>query len=127
LVECELSMLPFHSEKFDAISCVHALSHMVAGERKTAALELVRVLRNGGYLFSEVFGLGDLRAGIGREVEPGSFLRGNGIMTHYFGEGELGRLFESLDAVGEAKSSEIVTYGTVTGRREIVRILFRKR
>jgi len=126
LVECELDGLPFHSEKFDAISCVHALSHMVMGARHVAARELARVLKNGGHLFAEVFGSGDLRSGVGREVEPGSFLRGNGIMTHYFVEGELGRLFESLDIVAETRSSGIVTYGAVTGRRETIRVLFRK-
>lgn len=126
LVECELDRLPFQSEKFDAISCVHALSHMVKGARLVAARELTRVLKNGGHVFAEVFGSGDLRSGVGREVEPGSFLRGNGIMTHYFEEGELGHLFESLDIVAEIRSSGIVTYGAVAGRRETIRALFRK-
>jgi len=126
LVECELSKLPFHSEKFDAIACVHALSHLMAKERRTAAAGLARVLKPGGYVLAEVFGAGDLRFGKGRKIEPGSFLRGNGIMTHYFMEDELGRLFKSLELLDEAKSSEIVTYGTVSGRREIIKALFLK-
>jgi ubiquinone/menaquinone biosynthesis C-methylase UbiE len=74
LVECELGKLPFRSKKFDAISCVHALSHMDADDRDAAARELTRVLKKGSHLFAEVFGSGDLRSGVGREVEPGSFL-----------------------------------------------------
>ncbi len=127
LVECELGRLPFHPEKFDAITCVHALSHLTESERIAASAALAGVLKRGGYIFFEVFGTGDLRFGKGKEVEPGSFLRGNGIMTHYFEDGELGRLFSSLDGLAEARSSEIVTYGAVSGRRETIRSLFHKR
>ncbi len=126
LVECELNELPFRAEKFDAITCVHSLSHLMEAERRTTSDGLVRVLKPGGHIFVEVFGTGDLRSGRGREIEPKSFLRGNGIMTHYFQEGELASLFPSLELLAEARSSEIVTYGAVSGRRESIRSLFRK-
>jgi hypothetical protein len=34
-----------------------------------------------------------MRAGQGDEVEPGTFRRGSGIVTHYFGENEVADLF----------------------------------
>jgi len=126
LVECELSYLPFESERFDAICCVHALSHMVKSERITAARDISRVLRPKGHLFLEVFGVGDLRYGEGEETESASFLRGNGILTHYFQEGELGRLFEALVVVHESRISKRVTYGATAGRRETLRALLSK-
>ncbi len=126
LVECELAQLPFVEEKFDIVSCVHALSHMKEAERRSAADEISRVLKVGGHVFAEVFGVGDLRFGKGKEVEPSSFLRGNGIMTHYFEEGELGRLFGSLSLVSDARLSGRVTYGAVAGHREVIRAVLRK-
>ena len=126
LVECELGNLPFGSEKFDAVSCVHSLSHMRETERRAAAPGISRVLKPRGHLFVEVFGVKDIRFGEGREVEPASFLRGNGIMTHYFREGEIATLFHGLETVSEARYSRRVTYGTVAGRREIIQTLLRK-
>ncbi len=127
LVECELSHLPFGSEKFDAISCVHSLSHMLEADRRAAALCLSRVLKPRGHVFVEAFSLGDLRFGDGEEVERASFLRGNGIMTHYFKDGEISGLFRPLEALSEAKFSRRVAYGAVSGRREIIRTLLRKK
>lgn len=126
LVECELSHLPFDEEKFDGIACVHSISHMLESERRTAALALSRVLRPGGHIFVEVFGVGDIRCGEGKEVEPTSFLRGNGILTHYFREGEITGLFPSLKLVSEINSTKRITYGAAAGRREMIRALLAK-
>ena len=50
LVECELLSLPFDSEKFDAVACVHAVSHLLKKERSRVARELARVLKPDGHL-----------------------------------------------------------------------------
>jgi len=126
LVECELNSLPFESEKFDAISCVHALSHLLEPDRRIAVRSLSRVLKPRGHIFIEVFGLGDFRCGEGRQVEPQSYLRGNGIVTHYFSLGELPALFKNLEKVSETRHSRRITYGAVAGRRETIRALLRK-
>jgi len=126
LVECELGFLPFESEKFDAVCCIHSLSHMREVERKAAASGISRVLKRRGHVLLEVFGTGDIRFGEGKEVEPSSFLRGNGIMTHYFREGEPLDLFQDLETISEARFARRVTYGAVAGRREIIRVLMRK-
>lgn len=126
LVECELLSLPFDSEKFDAVACVHAISHMLKKERSRVARELARVLKPSGHLLVEGFGREDLRCGDGSELESGTFLRGNGILTHYFDEREIPHLFRDLELVSETPTTRRVSFGAVSGRREIIRAVMRK-
>jgi len=126
LVECDITHLPFSEEKFDLISCVHTLSHLHSEERKLAAEMISRSVKRGGYVFVEVFGRGDLRFGEGEEVEAFSFRRGDGISTHYFQEEEVHSLFRDIQLVSEQGSLRRVTYGTVAGKRDVLRVLMRK-
>jgi len=126
LVECNIALLPFEHEKFDAISCIHALSHMIENDRTRAAQELTRVLKPGGHLFIEGFGKADLRFGKGQEIEDSSFLRGNGILTHYFQEGEMPALFDGMELVSEVGTLKRVSFGAIAGRRDLRRALLRK-
>ncbi len=126
LVECNITRLPFESEKFDAISCVHALSHLMERDRGVAAGELGRALRPGGFIFVEAFGRADLRFGEGEEVEDSSFLRGNGILTHYFREGEISSLFGGMELVSEIGTLRRVSFGPKAGKRDLLRVLIRK-
>ncbi len=127
LVECNLHNLPFESEKYNVVTCVHALSHMPEKERAAAAEQLSRMLAPGGLLFVEVFGRGDVRYGKGDEVEPSSFLRGDGIMTHYFTDGEVGALFPGLEVLTEVGAVRRVVFGATAGKRDTIKVLMRKR
>lgn len=126
LVECDLTSLPFEREKFDVISCVHALSHVKEVDRQKVALELSRVLKPGGHLLVEVFGKQDVRFGEGEEVEEATYLRGNGIMTHYFGDKEVATLFPGLRVMFETSQVRRVSFGTLAGKRETLRVLMRR-
>ena len=126
LVQCNITEMPFESEKFDVVSCVHALSHMRENDRAKAAGQMVRVLRPGGYLFVEVFGRGDIRYGEGEPTEDASFLRGNGIMTHYFQEGEVAGLFPGLRVEAQVGVVKRVSYGVISGKRDFLKTLLRK-
>ena len=126
LVECNLRNMPFAPEKYGAVTCVHTLSHMVERERAAAAEQLSGLLARGGYLYVEAFGRGDMRCGKGEEVEPSSFLRGDGIMTHYFQEGEVGSLFPGLEVVTEVGSVRRVVFGATAGKRDVIKVLLRK-
>lgn len=123
LVECDIIHLPFASEKFDLVSCVHTLSHLFAEDRNRAAAQISRTVRKGGHVFVEVFGRGDVRFGEGEEVEQFSYRRGNGIMTHYFQEEEVQSLFPELKVVSEVGSMRRVTFGATAGRRDVIRVL----
>ncbi len=127
LVECNLHYIPFASEKYDAVTCVHALSHMLEKERLVVAEQLAKALAPGGLLYVEVFGRGDMRYGKGDEVENSSFLRGDGIMTHYFQEGEVQALFPKLEVVSEVGSVRRVVFGATAGKRDVLKVLLRKR
>jgi hypothetical protein len=61
------------------------------------ASEVARVLKDGGRVFFRDFGMEDMRAGHGTEVEPSTFRRGKGITTHYFTEEETASLFCDLE------------------------------
>jgi SAM-dependent methyltransferase len=126
LVECNIMSLPFESEKFDAIACIHTLSHLPESERAKAGVEVSRVLKPSGYLMVEGFGRSDLRFGEGTQVEDSSYLRGNGIMTHYFQEGELPSLFGGLQLISEVGSVRRVSYGAKAGKRDVLRVVLQK-
>ncbi|WP_319379213.1 class I SAM-dependent methyltransferase [uncultured Methanocorpusculum sp.] len=89
--------LPFKDSVFDIIFCWHVLGHLLFKERKKAADEMLRVLKLGGVLYFKDFSRNDFRYGKGTEVEPSSFLRGDGIVTHYFKQEELVSLFGPSD------------------------------
>jgi len=126
LVECELGNLPFADEKFNVITCVHSLSHMRENERSRAAKEIIRSLLPGGYVMVEAFDHDDFRYGKGEETEGATFLRGNGIMTHYFEKGEVQTLFDGLEMVAETQATRRVSFGVLSGKRSIMRVLLRK-
>lgn len=127
LVECNLHDIPFAQEKFDAITCVHTLSHMLEADRSRVSGQLSSTLRPGGLLYVEGFGVGDIRFGKGEEVEKASFLRGDGIMTHYFREGEVAPLFPDMELLSEVSCVRRVVFGASAGRREVLKVLMRRR
>jgi len=126
LVECNLHEAPFAPEKYDVVTCVHSLSHMPDKVRKAVASQLSDTLARGGLMYVEVFGRGDVRFGKGEEVEEASFLRGDGIMTHYFQEEEVGALFPGLMVLAEVGAVRRVVFGATAGRRDVLKILLRK-
>ena len=86
-------LLPFCDMAFDAVFAIHVIGHVLHANRETMASEVTRVLKHGGKLFFRDFGVEDMRANIGEEVEPGTFRRGQGVITHYFTEDEAEDLF----------------------------------
>lgn len=89
----DICHLPFKDESFDAVFCRHVLGHLTSSARGSAADELMRVVRSGGCIYVSVFGKDDFRFGKGTLTESDSFLRGDGIVTHYFTADELSRYF----------------------------------
>ena len=92
----DASSLPLANERFDAVFAFHVAGHLLAKRRAALAREAVRVLRPRGRLFFRDFSSVDMRAGKGEMVEPGTYLRKNGIITHFFDEDEAKGLFYGL-------------------------------
>ncbi len=89
----DICALPFPDNSFDAVFCWHVLGHLSGAEIPAAAREMYRVLRPCGTIFCKVFSRNDMRYGKGRETEKHSFLRGDGVVTHYFDTAELQDVF----------------------------------
>jgi ubiquinone/menaquinone biosynthesis C-methylase UbiE len=92
--------LPFADGTFFAVVALHIIGHLTKGDREQAARESVRVLCPGGTLYFTSFSREDFRAGNGRETEPGTVVRKNGIATHYFSEEDVLNLFGGLCPTG---------------------------
>jgi len=99
LMTADCRTLPFRDFVFDSACYRHVTGHMVYEDRKILAFEAGRVLKENGTLFFTGFSTEDMRAGKGKEIEKNTFLKGNGIMTHYFTENEVRELFSRLKEV----------------------------
>jgi ubiquinone/menaquinone biosynthesis C-methylase UbiE len=95
----DASCLPFQDNSFDAVFAFHILGHVLFDDREMMAREAFRVLKNGGMLFFRDFEGEDMRCGIGDEVEPKTYQRGQGVVTHYFTEVEARSLFHQLKPI----------------------------
>lgn len=93
LVQADVRCLPFPDHTFDAVIAIHVTGALREIDRKRAAEEYARVLAPEGMLFFREFSVGDFRCGKGKPVENRTFLRGDGMMTHYFTTGEVHDLF----------------------------------
>ena len=89
----DAGQLPFRDGCFDVVITFHVMEHLYRNEREESAREMLRVLRPGGEVRFKAFSRADMRYGKGEEVEPGTFIRGAGVLTHYFTEDEVRDLF----------------------------------
>jgi len=99
LLQADVTALPFQDGCFPNVSASHVLGHLDQASMREASLEIGRVLQRGGLLYVSVFGEEDMRFGRGEEVEPRTFRRGNGVITHYFLEKEVPELFPDLRTI----------------------------
>jgi SAM-dependent methyltransferase len=126
LILADASCLPLQDERFDAVFAFHVTGHLLEKDRRTLASEAARALVPGGQLFFRDFCEKDMRAGLGEEVETGSFLRGGGILTHYFRESEVRELFcELLPASIGTRCWKLRIKGEALLRAEVVAVFLK--
>jgi len=109
--------MPFQEESFDVVLAFHVAGHLLREERERLAREAERALRRGGRLLLREFEAADMRAGQGKEVEPGTFQRGEGTVTHYFSSREIEDLFSGL----QTSSIQINEWKMTVRGRDMVR------
>lgn len=95
--------IPFRNSTFDCIIASHALSHLSEEGRKKAMGEIYRVSKENAILVFEGFSTDDFRYGKGVPVENNTFLRGNGIYTHYFTEDEVESMLSGWSILEKGK------------------------
>ncbi|MGC8561721.1 MAG: class I SAM-dependent methyltransferase [Thermoplasmata archaeon] len=93
--------LPFKDGSFSNVLFIHSLDHLSKEDRLLALREAGRVLKDGGRVVARVFSREDFRYGKGKEIEEGTFLRGNRIQTHYFDKEEfsIGQVFKVINLI----------------------------
>lgn len=94
----DVRALPLRDASVDGLVAVHVLGHV--REREAALAEWARVLRPEGALVLEVFATGDAR-----DVPDHDAVR-EGILTHYFDEGELRGLLLGARLSGDIRVEE---------------------
>ena len=113
--------IPFRNESFDRVCASHITGHLSPDGRCQLAGEVMRILTPGGTLSFRDFSTEDFRCGRGRETEMGTFIRKNGITTHYFTGDELVTLFAGFTVQSLVHHRwEIRVRGSTLPRAEIV-------
>jgi SAM-dependent methyltransferase len=113
--------LPFCNESFDGIIASHISGHLIQGGRRQLAYEVYRLLCPYGRMYFRDFSTEDFRFGHGMETEAGTFVRKNGIATHYFTSEEVQNLFIGLGLLSLVQHTwEMHVRGKVFARAEIV-------
>jgi SAM-dependent methyltransferase len=119
-VASDARCLPFRDGTFSLVLMLHLAGHATTPGREAMAREAIRVLMPGGSLYFAGFAQGDMRAGKGVEVEPDTFRRNDGTITHYFTEDEVIELFAPLNPVlVEIRKWELRVRGVSHPRAEI--------
>ncbi|WOF17030.1 class I SAM-dependent methyltransferase [Methanoplanus sp. FWC-SCC4] len=117
----DASVLPFKNETFDTIIAFHITGHSERENRYKISKEIQRVLKKNGTIHIAEFSTEDMRFGGGITTEENSFVKGNGIMTHFFLEEEIKNLFSWGKAVSVRTDRwEIKVRGVVHKRAEIL-------
>lgn len=95
---CDIRELPFKDETFDAIVCVWTSGHGTSEDMKKHALEMLRVVKQNGIIFVDYPSIEDNMYGIGREIEPNTFLDNmpgeEKIPHHYSDKQEIDKIYE---------------------------------
>ena len=96
IIIADIRKTPFRDESFDVIIASHVAGHLAREGRLRLSREILRLLVPGGRMFFRDFSVCDFRYGRGVETEAGTYMRKNGISTHYFTEDEVRLLFCGL-------------------------------
>ncbi len=127
LFTADARFIPLTDGSVGTVYLHHLIGHLLLPGRILAAREMCRILMSGGYLHVTVFGTGDMRERKGDQIEDRTYLRGHGIITHYFTKQELADLFPELSVqVISEHTWQMRTGRTIGTRREIVAVLEKK-
>ncbi|MBN1540113.1 MAG: methyltransferase domain-containing protein [Candidatus Thermoplasmatota archaeon] len=84
---------------FDCILFHHILDNLLLDERKIAVENARRLLAEGGCISFQDLSVNDVRYGSGEEIEENTFVKGNGIVLHFFTMEEVRELFGNMTEV----------------------------
>ena len=128
LVRSDMSSLPFGDGVFDATISINVLNHGRRSALQAATDEILRTLRPGGEALLTVLNRSDWRFGSGEEIEPGTFVLGEGpekgIPHHFFDEPDLRAWLGAFDFIDLRRERAEQTSSTAPGDRTVYRDLW---
>jgi ubiquinone/menaquinone biosynthesis C-methylase UbiE len=127
LVQGDALDLPFKDGAFDSVTSVHFIDHLLSADRRNAVDEIGRVLRQSGVVVGRFFSVNDMRFGKGKDVEHGTYLKGNGVINHYFSEAEILDLFAGYDVLSIEASRRETKFSGGSDHRSWITAELRKR
>jgi ubiquinone/menaquinone biosynthesis C-methylase UbiE len=127
LVQGNALDLPFAEGVFDCVTAAHVIDHLLAEERSKAVDEIRRVLRPHGLVIGRFFSIDDMRFGKGKEIEPNTYLKGNGVLNHYFSEHEIISLFSGFKVMSIGSTKKPTKFSSDSGYRALITAELRKR
>ncbi len=104
-------------EPFDCIFMHHVLDSMLERDREHAVEISMNSLVDGGVISFQDYSVKDMRMGKGREIEKNTFLKGDGLMAHFFTLDEVRGLFSGMVEI----SLEEVSWKQSVGKRDLER------
>jgi ubiquinone/menaquinone biosynthesis C-methylase UbiE len=84
------------SDRFDCILLHHVMDNLLIEDRCEMVDTSKEILNEGGIISFQDLSTDDVRFGKGTEVEPNTFLKGDGIRLHFFDVDEVRELFGSM-------------------------------
>ncbi len=84
---------------FDCVLLHHVLGAMTEDERRRCVENVLEVLAQGGVVSFVDLSVDDMRYGKGKELEEGSFFKGDGILQHFFTMDEARGLFSPFHEI----------------------------
>jgi cyclopropane fatty-acyl-phospholipid synthase-like methyltransferase len=93
LHEADILEAPEYLGRFDCVLLHHVLDSMMDRERRKVVVIVKDLLKEGGVVSFQDFSVNDMRFGKGEAVEPGTFLKKDGLFVHFFTMDEVRELF----------------------------------
>ena len=107
-------------DRFDIIICYYFLNNFKQKQRKVAIEKMKSMLEDKGIILFEDFMVRDYRQK-GKEIEPNTIQKSNGIVCHFFTKNEIRGLFKGFDIkIKERTFNPIRTDNSI--RRKIINV-----
>jgi ubiquinone/menaquinone biosynthesis C-methylase UbiE len=122
----DVKYLPFRTSSVNNTDAHHLLGHLSSSEFKEAVREIQRIMKPGGRLMITVFSRSDFRSGKGREIEPWTYIKGNGIITHFFTRSELTVISPILSTDSIKESAWVMKIRGLAHQRVVLVVSYQK-
>ncbi|RLE85526.1 MAG: hypothetical protein DRJ41_01055 [Thermoprotei archaeon] len=123
LTVCDMRMLGYVRDYFDAVICVAAIYHNTLDDIRRSVGEVYRVLRSGGLFLTNFLSRRTWKYGRGVKVEENTYLQDEAfernVIHHYSDEEEIRELFKGFKVL-ELRLKERIVEGKLSSRWVVI-------